>query len=203
MRVGIYSGTFDPIHEGHVLFAHVAAEQFGIEKVLVIPEIAPRFKEAVSPIEHRLRMAELATVSQEPTQKVVNLPDLPSHTINGVISYIYELFPDDEYFIILGSDVFRNIEEWGDRDDEDGGVAEIADKIGFIVGLSSMAEHDELQAMAERMGLNVKFVEPPLHGVSSRKIRDAIASSSSDIHGLNEEVQRYIQFEGLYGASEN
>lgn len=201
MRIGIYSGTFDPIHEGHILFAQVASEQFGLDKVLLIPEAKPRFKQDVTSIGHRQRMSELAALDNTSEIQVVSIAGLPSHTINGVLREVYQLFPEDEYFIMLGSDVFKNVGAWGDRDDEDGSVKHIADNVGFIVGINNMAELPDLEKLAGEHSLNAQFVEPPLVAVSSRKIREAI-SKGREPYGLNDNVIKYIEFENLYGAKE-
>ena len=200
MRIGIYSGTFDPIHEGHILFAQVAAEQFGLDKVLLIPEAEPRHKHDVTPVEHRQRMCELATASSSEDIQVLVLEGQNSHTINGVLGAVYEMFPEDEYFILLGSDVFSGIGEWGSREDEDGDISMLADKVGFIVGIENMAELTELEQLAADLSLVVQFVEPPLVAMSSSKVRRSIANTSTEVLGLHDDVVRYIHFEKLYGA---
>ena len=204
MRIGIYSGSFDPIHEGHVLFAQVSAEQFGLDKVLLLPEPQPRYKESVTDIEHRQRMCELATISNSSEIQTVVFDDLPHHTINGVLRHVYEMHPEDEYFILMGSDVFRHIEKWGERDDEDGSIADISGNIGFIVGIEKMSELAELKEISEKLGLNARYVEPPLMALSSRKIRERIKEGSSvEVAGVNDDVGRYIKLESLYGAQQD
>ena len=200
MRIGIYSGTFDPIHEGHMLFVQVAAEQFGLDKVLIMPEPQPRFKDGVSDIEHRRRMAELAAEQSDVEVEVVVLDDQPQHTINATIGYVADRFAEDEYFLMMGSDVFQHIGDWGIRDDEDGSVADISGAVGFIVAINGMSEHPKMKQVADEAGVNVQFVEPPLIALSSRNIRAKAKEQGTDqpIHGLNENVQRYIAFEKLY-----
>ena len=197
MRIGIYSGTFDPIHEGHVLFAQVSAEQFGLDKILLIPEAEPRQKTDITAIDHRMRMSELATVSNPSDIQVVGFEDLPQHTIHGVISRVYNTYPEDEYFLLMGSDVFRNIGKWGSREDEDGSVNDIAGSVGFIVGINSLSELAELEEIARQLSLTAQFVEPPLMPMSSSKIRKKLATSQL-AHGLHDDVARYIDFEKLY-----
>jgi len=202
MRIGIYSGTFDPIHEGHVLFVEVSAIQFGLEKVLIIPESKPRYKDSVEDVEHRRRMAGLATTDCVETDiDIIDVDDEPSHTFNGIIAKVHDLYPDDEYFVMMGSDVFRHIGSWGGRKDEDGTVVDVADKIGFIVGIKSIKEVPELKEIAEGLSVNARFMEAPAAGLSSRKIRERIALGDEDdeaVYGLDDNVARYIELEKLY-----
>lgn len=197
MRIGLYSGTFDPMHEGHVLFAQLSAEQFGLEEVLILPEQSPRYKPGASNINHRIIMAERALESAEAKMRVLALQDQPSHTIKGVIAAVYEKYPEDEYYLLMGADVYRSLPNWGSRDDEDGTVADIAGGVGFIVGISSMKELPELKDISEKHELNTRFIEVPVNTLSSRKIREDVASGESP-RGLNDRVAEYVSDNGLY-----
>ncbi len=204
MRIGIYSGTFDPIHEGHVLFTQVAVEQFGLDKVLVLPEPKPRYKDGASDIDHRISMCRLALIGSESSVLVEQTEDSPAHTVGGIVEYLFEKYPDDDYFIMMGSDVFEGAEKWGQRDDEDGSIADLAAKVGFIVGIDNPEKETELQAISERLNLNTRFVYLPLAGLGSRDIRDKLASGDTPpIPGLNDEVYDYIKPNHLYESEQN
>src|SRR3989344_4473010 len=60
LKVGIYPGAFDPVHEGHVAFAQLVIAQHGLDKVFFLPEPTPRYRQAVKAYEHRLAMIKLA-----------------------------------------------------------------------------------------------------------------------------------------------
>lgn len=200
MRIGIYSGTFDPIHEGHILFAHVACEQFGIEKILLLPEPKPRYKENVTDIEKRIEMCQLASLGVESEIHTLAYMANQQHTINGLLSDVAEDYPEDEYYILMGSDVFRRAPSWGERDDEDGTLADIANSVGFIIGVQSINEVAELKEISQELGLNVRYVEIPLPNLASSKIREKFAARQEPI-GLNDEVTRYIKQNKLYGSN--
>lgn len=185
------------MHEGHVLFAQVASEQFGLDKVLILPEVKPRYKDNVTEALHREAMIQLAVMSADADLELLSLPEIESHTIAEVIARVHELFPDDEYYMLMGSDVFRTVPTWGSRDDEMGSIADIADKVGLIVGIQSMAEIAELKDIATQEKLNVRFIESPLNALSSRKIRADIAGGKF-AHGLNDNVIKYINEQKLY-----
>src|SRR5687768_15392849 len=64
-KVGIYAGTFDPVHEGHLAFAREAAAQYGLDKVFFLVEPNPRRKQGVKALEHRNEMVQLAIRSEK------------------------------------------------------------------------------------------------------------------------------------------
>ncbi len=142
-------------------------------------------------------MAERALESAEAKMRVLALQDQPSHTIKGVIAAVYEKYPEDEYYLLMGADVYRSLPNWGSRDDEDGTVADIAGGVGFIVGISSMKELPELKDISEKHELNTRFIEVPVNTLSSRKIREDVASGESP-RGLNDRVAEYVSDNGLY-----
>jgi nicotinate-nucleotide adenylyltransferase len=196
MRIGIYSGTFDPVHEGHILFAQVASEQFALDKVLLIPEPFPRAKFDHALAEHRVRMLQLATLDSEALQPFF-IEGLASHTVNGVIGHIHEKYPDDEYLLVMGSDVYKNVGKWGESHSDDGSIKDIAASVGFIVGIENMAEVPIIDAITAENGLNTRVVEVPLPGMSSRKIRQKVHLNEK-VTGVNDQVLDYIRTNKLY-----
>lgn len=196
MAIGIYSGTFDPIHEGHVLFAQVATEQFGIDEVLLMPEPTPRYKDSVSSLDDRLAMISLATEDMD-HMRPYQVIGIEKHTVEDVIADVAQQYPEDELYLLMGADVFKTIESWGQREDEKGSIADIAQSVGFIVGIESMAEVTMLREIAERAKVSMRMVEVPLPGLSSSKIRSNVRENKQP-RGLNETVQTYIETIKLY-----
>lgn len=195
MKLGIYSGTFDPLHEGHVLFAQVAIEQFGIDEVIFLPEAEPRYKNDIQPFATRQEMIRVAT--KDMSQMHLFEHGEPSHTIEGVLSAVAADYPDDEYFILMGSDVYKNIAKWGERDDEKGSVDMVKDSVGFVVGLGNISELKELRVVEEQTGLNTRFLESPLAKISSSNIRAALKKGAQPT-GLNDDVSDFIKANSLY-----
>lgn len=198
MRIGIYSGTFDPVHEGHILFAQVACEQFGLDTVLFLPESAPRHKDSAKDVKHRGNMLELATADAEFETAVFVLETVPRHTVGGVLRAVAELYPEDEYYLLMGQDVFEHVGGWGAQPEDEGDVSLIADSVGFIVAIQGIDHEAELRRIADSLKLNARFIEPPLFSLSSRKIRDKLHRRESPVAGLNDNVARYIEQEKLY-----
>jgi len=198
MRIGIYSGTFDPIHEGHLLLAEVACEQFGLDKVVFIPEQKPRNKQPVASYKNRAEMIELAIESCENPHVVSPTNNLRSHTVNGLMKHLNQTFPDDEYVLVMGGDVFSRVAEWGRKDDEDGSLSDMSNQVSFIVGLKGANEATKLAKLSELHGLNASFIEVPLAKLSSTRVRQALLDGDKQVFGLNDDVAGYISKNNLY-----
>jgi nicotinate-nucleotide adenylyltransferase len=192
-KIGIYSGTFDPVHEGHVLFAQLARDQFGLSRVLFVPEEKPRRKPDVSDIVLRRAMITLAADGDEGLT-VFDDDSNPQHTISGLLADVARVYPDDQYVLLLGDDVFLGIDSWNFEGELT--LADIADSVGFIVGIRNV-QMAELEAIQKKHGLQVQYLEVPLKKTSSSAIRKAIAGKKEPF-GLNEDVERFIERAELY-----
>ena len=124
-RVGIYGGTFDPIHRGHL---HVITQLFKkdlIDQLLLIPAGQPLLRafEPTASAEQRRRMCELA-VSELPediknkvqVNPIEILRQGPSYAIDTVEA-VTSTFPDDQIYLILGADAFSKIDQWHQADE--------------------------------------------------------------------------------------
>ncbi len=116
MRIGLFGGTFDPVHFGHLRAALEVKEGFGLARVFLIPAAAPPHKarEGVAPAGDRLRMVELA-VDGEPglmPSDVEIRREGPSYTIDTVTHFQREFAGVAEVFLIVGLDAFLEIDTW-------------------------------------------------------------------------------------------
>ena len=114
-RVGIYSGTFDPVHNGHVSFALQAMDAAGLDEVVFLPEATPREKENVTDISHRF---ELLKRSIEPFSNLsVRMLEVEQFCAYGALPELLDIFDGDELWMLLGSDVVRTFSyRWKDLD---------------------------------------------------------------------------------------
>src|ERR1035438_2941190 len=115
MRVALFGGTFDPIHQAHLAVADTAACRFRLDRVIFVPAAHPPHKAGVThaPYEQRLRMTELACES-DPRFEVSRLEEGParSYSIDTIGKVRARLAPEDELFFILGADAFAEIGTW-------------------------------------------------------------------------------------------
>lgn len=115
-RVGIFGGTFDPVHHGHLLLAEAALEQLDLDRILFIPAALSPFKQDRPPgasAEQRLRMLRLATAS-EPRFGVDDREihrDGPSYTLDTVRSLLGD-HPGVRFLLLIGADNLAELERW-------------------------------------------------------------------------------------------
>ena len=115
MKLAIFGGTFDPIHEGHLALAREAAVRFHLDRVLFVPAAHPPHKEGVThaPYADRVRMAELACQG-EARFEVSRLEEgtARSYSIDTIEKLRAHLAPGDQLYFLIGADAFAEIRTW-------------------------------------------------------------------------------------------
>ena len=114
-RIGILGGTFDPIHEAHLVLARESLQEFALDRVLLIPAGNPPHKPDLgrTPFEHRYRMVQLACgASGEIEPSRLEEGSAKSYTFDTLTRIRESIAPADLLFLILGADAFAEIETW-------------------------------------------------------------------------------------------
>jgi len=190
MKLALFGGTFDPIHEAHLAAARAAAERFHLDCVLFIPAASPPHKArgARASYEDRVRMAELATAG-DPRFRVSRLEEgtTRSYSIDTIEKVRAGLAPADELFFIIGADAFAEIQTWHRWRD-------VAQAVRFLV-LSRPNSIYAAPPEARFEKLDTLQME-----VSSSEIRRRLAAGES-VQGLAPAVAEYIAERGLYRGS--
>ena len=191
MRIGIYGGSFNPIHKGHTqLAAFIVAQGLVDELWLLVSPLNPLKSGEMSNIaeyEHRLKMAELATEGIEG----VNVSDferhlpLPSYTIT-TLGELQKAYPEHEFVLVIGADNWEQFPRWYHAD-------EIIEKYRILIYRRPGCEIDEMALPA-----SVQVVETPLYDVSSTQIRESVKKGRMMRRWLDEKVARYIKRHQLY-----
>lgn len=114
-KIGLFGGTFDPVHLGHLILAQAALDKFGLDKVLFLPNPAPyhRAKADISPLKDRVNMTKLAIEDNpdfEFSDFEINLPG-PSYT-SRTLEKFHEAYPETKIYFIMGGDSLFSIEYW-------------------------------------------------------------------------------------------
>lgn len=109
-RIGIYAGTFDPVHAGHVAFALQALAAAKLDKVYFLPERRPRNKHHVEHFGHRVAMLKQAA-KPHPQFGVLELPDV-SFSIRQTLPRLAKRFGDSRLVFLFGSDIAGRIPDW-------------------------------------------------------------------------------------------
>src|SRR5260370_1510248 len=115
MKLALFGGTFDPIHNAHLSIARMAADRFDLDRVLFVPAFHPPHKAGIThaPYEDRVRMAELACQDQ-PRFEVSRLEEgtARSYSIDTIERLRSSLAPGDELYFLIGADAFAEIRTW-------------------------------------------------------------------------------------------
>lgn len=188
MHIGLYFGSFNPVHNGHLIIANHIVENYNINQVwmIVSPQNPHKTNNTLLNENHRYRMIQLAV---EDCRKIrvsnieFSLPK-PSYTINTLL-YLKEKYPKHEFTIILGSDGFNNIESWKNAD-------YLKQNHRFMVYKRPGFE------IIQKPGYNFTIIEGPLLMISSTYIRNQIAENKSIQFLVPEIVREEIEANNYY-----
>ena len=194
MKIGIYSGSFNPVHEGHIALCDYLVQEGVVDEVWLIRSPLNPLKvnaaDTLAPDEDRQKMLELAIAGHRGL-KVCCIEDTlpkPNYTVN-TLQALQKLFPGEEFHLIVGMDNWLIFDRWKAYDT-------ILTDFHLVVYPRpgyEMAEVEALQAFVGR----VRFVDAPLYDISSTEIREAIAQGKKP-QLVDEKVLTYIKAHTLY-----
>lgn len=201
MRLGVFGGTFDPIHLGHLILAEHCREACQLDRVLFVPAGQPPHKSAPQITSGKLRreMVELAIAGHP--QFAVSSVDLdrvgPSYSVQ-TLEELARQHPGAELFFLVGADSLADLPNWH----QPSRLVQLATVVTVTrpgVPLPELAlVRSILDAeVVERLERNV--VESPLVGISSSLIRARIAAGQSVRYLVPRAVECFIETHGLYG----
>ncbi len=200
MRLGLFGGSFDPVHYGHLLLAECCREQCMLDEVRFLPAAVPPHKPGreLTSGESRVKMLELATAGH-PAFAVSRF-----ETDRGELSYTVDTLrhfhretPEAELFLLMGADMLNDLPTWR----ESAQVCELALPVAVRRAGSGEPDFDCLAAIAtaERIGqIRRHQVEMPQIGISSTEIRRRVARRQSIRFQTPRAVEEYIATRGLY-----
>lgn len=201
MDIGIYGGTFDPVHKGHVRLLECAAEACDFDKMIVLPDRIPPHKQAEGLVsgEDRLEMCRRAfggISNAEVCDWEIRQEGLSYSVLT--LRHFRELYPADRLWFIMGSDMLTSFSKWYRYEE-----------ILSLAGLVCMSRYDdsgddeELEAAAEELrsvGGEVRLVKAQAIEVSSSQVRQMLSRGEDCSALLDEGVLAYIMEKELYGV---
>ncbi|MBI3976268.1 MAG: nicotinate-nucleotide adenylyltransferase, partial [Armatimonadetes bacterium] len=195
-------GTFDPIHNGHLVTAEEARVQFGLEQVIFVPNRHPPHKDPgdLSAPEHRYLMTFLATVTNPAftVSRVEIEREGPSYTIETIRQFRGTL-PQAALYYITGADAILQIlrGEWEDS----AGLLGLCDFIAATrPGFALDPDAARSRNVTGRRLDNIHFMEIPALAISSTDIRARVRQARPIKYLVPEPVENYIVKHGLYGV---
>ena len=197
MKIGIYGGSFDPVHNGHINAAETYMEELGLDKIIIVPAYCPPHKKglALTPSEHRFNMCRLAFESL-PGFEVsdIEIQRADEGYMADTVAQLRELYPEDELILLMGEDMLLTFRQWHDWQ-----------KIIDIVAIAAAARNwdstsaMEAEAAALRSyGAEVRIVPIDVKEISSTMVREAVRRADDISSMVPENVAEYIWSHYLY-----
>jgi nicotinate-nucleotide adenylyltransferase len=188
-RIGLFFGSFNPIHIGHLIIANAIAENTDLEKVwfVVSPQNPLKSGKGLLHEQDRYDMVKVAIADNyklDVSDVEFHLPK-PSYTIN-TLTHLTEKFPTRRFSVIIGGDNFANFSQWKNHD-------QILELYGLYVYPRPGVTNDEV-----RRHRNVTMVEAPLLDISATYIRSCVKANKSIRYLVPEAVEGIIRLRGFY-----
>ena len=187
-RIGVMGGTFDPIHNGHLVAASEVRQHFGLDEVVFVPTGSPYQKRDVSKAEHRYLMTVIATASNP--DFTVSRIDIdragPTYTID-TLRELRDQRPDADLFFISGADAVAQILDWKD-------AKELFD-LAHFVAVSRPGHRLNISGLPEQ---HVSLLEVPALAISSTDCRSRVSRGLPVWYLVPDGVVQYISKYHLY-----
>ena len=200
MRLGIFGGTFDPVHYGHLLLAECCREQCRLDRVWFLPTATPPHKLSaeITPADHRAEMLSLAIAGNAAFE--VCRYELDRGGVNytaDTLAHLRQEDPDRELFFLMGGDSLADLPTWR----EPARICELATLVVVqrpgmtelnFDSLSGALSADQIDAIRRHL------VEMPRIDLSAREMRALVAAGKSIRYRTPRSVEKYIETHGLY-----
>ncbi len=195
-RIGVFGGTFDPIHRGHIEIARFALGEAKLDLVLMIPAGQPWLREdqPIASPEQRLRMTELAVASEDGLEvsDVDVVREGETYSIDTLNDLRAEYGPSTEFVLILGADSALQTDRWN-RADELSSMCKI-----FVIGRPG--EDWQAELPESHPAHDATFIEGPMLDISATELRRQLAAGEDVSDSVSSAVERYIRQNRLYGV---
>ncbi|SRR5260370_23997623 len=200
MRIGVFGGTFDPVHYGHLILAEQCREQGRLDQVWFVPAPRPPHKadRPLTRFDQRVEMLALA-VAGNPAFRVDEIEKErtgPSFTVDTLAEF-QKQHPQDEFYLLVGSDTLQDLPHWHDPV----GVLRRAGLMVMLRPNHPLLSAEELRAsvpLPEDVPLRMEVAETPLIDISSRDLRRRVVRGRSLRYFLPRAVEVYIQEKQIY-----
>lgn len=197
MRIGLYGGTFDPIHTGHLIVIENAINYMNLDKVIILPSSNPPHKKNKKKTATNIRVEMVAEAIKDNDKIILSTYESTDHTVrytHETIRYFKKYFPEDEIFYILGEDSFLTIDTWRNYED-------ILDENIIVFTRSNIDLNSEL---VKKVGIikkdnpNIFLINNLNINISSTLIRGLVKDEKSIKYLVSDGVKYIIEKRGLY-----
>lgn len=190
-RTGIYAGTFNPVHAGHIAFALQAMQQAGLDRLYFLPERRPRRKQEVEHFGHRVAMLRTA-LRPYPRFDVLELDDV-SFSVTRTLPKLQALCSGDQLVFLFGSDAIADLPSWPR-------AKQLLQQTELVIGCRQETKPQNIQQMIHGWPTKPRqysILQSYAPAVSSGHIRQALRLNRP-VKGLLSSVARYSNRNWLY-----
>lgn len=197
MRIGIYGGSFDPVHNGHINAAKNFMEELSLDKIIIVPAYCSPFKKglAVTPSQHRLNMCNIAFGNTEGFEvSDIEILRADEGYMSDTVAQIREQYPDAELFLLLGSDQLLIFQKWY-------AWSKITDEATVAAAARTWDDDAAMEAAAAVLrsyGAEVIIVPIDVKELSSTDVREAVRRGDDISAMVPPGVAEYIWDNYLY-----
>ena len=196
LKTGILGGTFDPIHNAHLIIAEYAREQAQLDSVWLMVSGNPphKRKKKVTDAKIRMKMTELAA-SDDPFFEICSYEAERteySYTAQTLVQF-NKMYPDREFYFIIGADSLQQMDKWY--------KPEVIARNCVLLVYARRGTDDLdwlVRKRAESYGADIRIINAPMIDISSSLIRKRVSEGRSVRHMLPHKVMDVIEKEGLY-----
>lgn len=188
---GLLGGSFDPVHNGHVAIARSFLKSSFINDLWVLPSPDPPHKqnETVASYKHRLAMVQLAFegIDRIVVSEVEHTLPSPSYTIH-TLEYLHETYPDNTFFLCIGSDSLHEFTQWH----------RWQDILGLCDLLIARRPGEQSTSLVPLVKQHAHFVPHQAVNISSTELREKASQNQTLSSFVPPQVERYIHENKLY-----
>ncbi len=198
MNIGVLGGTFDPVHNGHMIVAEETRAQLNLAEVFFVPAGQPYLKEGspISAAEHRVQMVCLA-IAAYPYFKLSTMEIEragPTYTVDTMAELQTQLGAGDELFFILGWDNLTQLPRWK----EPSRLIKMCRLVAVPRSGYPLPDLDSLEAVIPGLSQSLILLSKPEVDIDATEIRNRVAHGLSIDHLVPETVEEYIRQHKLY-----
>ena len=197
-RIGILGGTFDPFHKGHFMLAKTAYEQFELDEVWIMPNGNPPHKRNIEQTDFEIRCEMIRLSIKEAPYMVLceyEGSEDSYHFTYQTLGEFKKMYPDDEFYFIIGADSLRNFPTW--REPEI--ISQLCTLLVACRDESGIADLKlKIAEMKERFGAECLIMNSPKVDAASSEIRVMVSEGKDIADYVGKEVANYIKNEKLY-----
>ena len=197
MRIGIFGGTFDPPHVGHLILAEECRTQLSLDKLLWVVTDNPPHKHyvSISPIEDRVRLVLNAIKDNDAFVLSRVDIDRPSpHFAIDTVNILKNENPGAQFFYLMGGDSLHDLPTWNRPHD----FIELCDGIGVMRRHADQVDLVSLEELLPGISKKVLIVDAPILEISSKEIRQRVNEGQGFRYYLRDAVYQAVMDLGLY-----